>query len=114
MADIQFIRGVNEEVVPEVRLTRAKDGSKGQAVFYFENPQVVQQGQLDVMGMFMIDEEGELVTRNVNAKFVNGVAAGIQAVYKMTSIQEWDRFIRFMDRYAESHGMGLNKSDSGG
>lgn len=112
MADIQFIRGVNEEVVPDVRLTRAKDGSKGQASFYFENPQIVQQGQLEVMGMFMVDEEGELVTRDVSAKFVNGVARGIQAIYRIRSVQEWDRFIRFMDRYAASHGMGLQKSDS--
>ena len=112
MADIQFIRGINEEVVPDVRLTRAKDGSKGQAKFYFDNPKIVQQGQLEVMGMFMVDEEGELVTRDVSAKFVNGVAKGIQAIYRIKSVQEWDRFIRFMDRYAESHGMGLQKSDS--
>ena len=114
MAEIQFIRGIDEEVVPDVKLTRARDGSKGQALFYFDNPKIVQQGQLEVMGMFMLDEEGELVTRDVNAKFVNGVATGIQAVYKMKSVQEWDRFIRFMDRYAESHGMGLNKSDAKG
>ena len=110
MAEIQFVRGVDEEVVPDVRLTRSQDGNRGQAVFYFEDPQMLQLGEQEVMGMFMIDEEGELVTREVNAKFVNGNAKGIQAIYKMRSRQEWDRFIRFMDRYAESHGLGLNKS----
>jgi photosystem II protein len=51
-----------------------------------------------------------MVTRNVNAKFVNGKAAGIEAIHKIEGEQEWERFLRFMNRYAESNGMGLNKS----
>lgn len=112
MAEIQFIRGVNETVIPDVRLTRAKDGTNGRAYFYFEDAQILQDSNLEIMGMFMIDEEGELVSREVNAKFVNGQAKAIEATFSMKSVAEWDRFIRFMDRYAESHGMGLNQSDS--
>jgi photosystem II 13kDa protein len=109
-AAIQFIRGVDEEVVPDVRLTRSKDGSKGRAIFYFENPDLVQAGKLDVMGMYMLDEEGELTTLDVNAKFVNGKPHAIEASYAMNSEQEWERFIRFMNRYAESHGLGFSKA----
>jgi photosystem II protein len=36
MAQMQFARGVDEEVIPEVRLTRSKDGSNGTATFYFK------------------------------------------------------------------------------
>ena len=32
-ATIQFYEGVSEPVVPEIRLTRGKDGSTGQAFF---------------------------------------------------------------------------------
>nr|B8HK72.1 RecName: Full=Photosystem II reaction center Psb28 protein; AltName: Full=Photosystem II 13 kDa protein; AltName: Full=Photosystem II reaction center W protein [Cyanothece sp. PCC 7425] len=110
MAEIQFVRGVNEGVVPDVRLTRAKDGNTGRAVFYFDNPQLVQEGNLEIMGMYMVDEEGEIVTREVNAKFINGKATAIEAIYTIRSAPEWDRFIRFMNRYAESHGLGFNKS----
>lgn len=110
MAEIQFIRGINEEVVPDVRLTRARDGNSGQAMFYFDNPKIVQEGNLEVTGMYMIDEEGEIVTRDVNAKFINGQPVAIEATYTMRSPQEWDRFIRFMDRYAASHGLGFQKS----
>lgn len=110
MAEIQFVRGINEEVVPEVRLTRARDGSSGQAIFYFDNPKIVQEGNLEVTGMYMVDEEGELVTRDVNAKFINGQPVAIEATYSMRSPEQWDRFIRFMDRYAATHGLSFQKS----
>lgn len=112
MAQIQFISGVNEEVVPDVRLTRAKDGNSGRAIFYFENPQLLQQGSLDILGMYLIDEEGELVSREVNAKFVNGQPTAIEAIYPMKSSQEWDRFMRFMERYANTHGLAFNKAEA--
>lgn len=38
--EIQFVRGVSEKVVPNVRLTRARDGSTGVASFTFDNPNV--------------------------------------------------------------------------
>ena len=58
MAQIQFARGVDEEVIPEVRLTRSKDGSNGTATFYFQNPKVLSEGSTqEVTGMYMIDEE---------------------------------------------------------
>ena len=111
MAEIQFSRGTNETVIPDVRLTRAKDGTNGRAYFSFDNPDILRQGNLEILGMYLVDEEGELVSRDVNAKFVNGLAKSIEATYTMKSAAEWDRFIRFMDRYSESHGMGLNKPE---
>jgi len=109
-AAIQFIRGVDEQVVPDVRLTRAKDGSTSRAIFYFENPDIVQEGKLDVMGMYLLDEEGELTTLDVNAKFINGKPHSIEANYDMKSETEWDRFMRFMNRYAEANGLGFSKT----
>jgi photosystem II protein len=60
--------------------------------------------------MYLIDEEGELVTREVKAKFINGQPEALEAVYVMKSVEDWDRFIRFMERYAEEHDLGFNKS----
>jgi photosystem II protein len=34
----------------------------------------------------------------------------IEAVLIMKSADEWERFLRFMERYAEDHGLGLEKS----
>ena len=111
MATIQFIRGVNEEVVPDVRLTRSRDGDTGRAVFYFDQPKALAETtQEEIMGMYLIDEEGELVSREVNGKFVNGKPAAIEAIYIMKSKEDWDRFMRFMNRYAEANGLGFSQS----
>ena len=40
-AKIQFYEGTDEPVVPEIRLTRSKDGTTGQALFLFEKPQAL-------------------------------------------------------------------------
>ena len=44
------------------------------------------------------------------AKFVNGKPDRIEAKYVMRSTLEWDRFMRFMERYAEESGLGFKKS----
>ena len=103
-AEIQFVRGVSEKVVPNVRLTRARDGSSGVAFFSFENPNVFDAStasQGDVTGMFLIDEEGELKTTDVNANFSNGKPQSIESTFVMKSPEEWDRFMRFMERFGK-------------
>lgn len=111
MARIQFSRGVDEEVVPDVSLTRARDGSNGKAIFYFQNPNALSGSSMEsITGMYLVDEEGELVTREVNAKFINGQPEALEATYVMKSPAEWDRFMRFMQRYGEANGLEFSKS----
>lgn len=111
MAEIQFSRGVKEDVIPEVKITRSKDLSNGTATFYFQNPNALSNSSTDeITGMYMIDEEGELVTREVKAKFINGKAEALEVFYPIKSPEEWERFIRFMNRYAEENELGFTKS----
>ena len=111
MAKIQFSRGIDEEAVPEVRLTRSKSGDQGTATFIFENPKALSSTSTeDITGMYLIDDEGELLTREVKAKFINGQPAGLEALYLMRSPAEWDRFMRFMERYSEANGLGFSKA----
>ncbi|MEO3704061.1 photosystem II reaction center protein Psb28 [Trichormus azollae] len=111
MAKIQFSRGVDEVVVPDVRLTRSRSGEQGIATFIFTNPQILAQGGTDeITGMYMIDEEGEILTREVKGKFVNGKPEALEAVYLMKTAEEWARFMRFMERYAQENGLGFSKS----
>ena len=112
-ASIQFIRGLDEKVVPAVKLTRAKDGSSGIATFNFDNPNCFDASTAskgEVTGMFLTDEEGEMSTTEVNARFANGKPQNIEAIYVMKSPAEWDRFMRFMERYAEDNGLGFSKA----
>ena len=106
-AAIQFFRGIDEPVVPEIRLTRSRDGRTGQAFFVFEKPEALtKETMTDIKGMILIDEEGEIVTRDVNARFVNGNPSALEAIYTWKTEFDFERFMRFAKRYAQSHGMG--------
>jgi photosystem II protein len=112
MAKIQFSRGIDEETVPDVRLTRSRDGDQGTATFYFENPKALDTGSTeDITGMYLLDEEGEIVTREVKGRFVNGQPTALEAIILMKSKGEWERFMRFMERYANDNGLGFTKSE---
>ena len=65
----------------------------------------------EVTGMYMLDEEGEIITREVKAKFVNGKPAALEVMYIMNSNAEWERFLRFMERYSADNGLGLKKAE---
>ena len=49
--------------------------------------------------MYLMDNEGVLETRDVNARFINGKPETIEAIYIMKSPKAWERFMRFMERY---------------
>ncbi|KAF2292679.1 hypothetical protein GH714_026671 [Hevea brasiliensis] len=109
---IQFIQGTDEQTIPDVRLTKSKDGTNGVAIFSFDQPSVfdssVELG--DITGFYMIDEEGVLQSVDVSAKFVNGKPSRVEAKYVMRSPRDWDRFMRFMERYANANGLQFVKS----
>ena len=113
-AAIQFFRGVDEPVIPDIRLTRSRDGRTGQALFVFEEPDALAPETMgDITGMFMVDEEGTLVTREVKARFVNGKASALEATYTWKTNDDFDRFMRFAQRYADSHELGFRGSGDG-
>lgn len=107
MAQIEFSRGVPEKTIPaDIRLTRSRDGKTGRAYFYFEAASVLNADRQDeITGMYLVDDEGEIVTRKVNGKFVNGKISALEAIVTFNSSTEWDRFMRFMERYGQEHGL---------
>mmetsp|Transcript_8289 Transcript_8289/g.12704 ORF Transcript_8289/g.12704 Transcript_8289/m.12704 type:complete len:147 (-) Transcript_8289:99-539(-) len=112
-ASIQFVKGLEEKVVPDISMTRAVDGSSGTATFKFANPNVFDASTAsagEVTGMFLVDDEGEMSTTDVNARFSNGKPQAIESVLVMKNPQEWDRFMRFMERYAEANGLAFTKA----
>ncbi len=93
-----------------MRLPRSKDGTNGTAFFVFKEPDVFEATELtgEITGMYLVDTEGELQTVDVNAKFLNGKPQGIEATYVMKTTEDWNRFMRFMERYAEDNGLGFS------
>lgn len=111
MARIQFsLASKPEEVIPNIRITRSPDGTNGMATFTFQNPVALDGDNMEeIAGLYLIDEEGELVSRDVNAKFVNGQADAIEATYIIKSLDQWNRFMRFMERYAKEQGLDFTQ-----
>ncbi|BAT85574.1 hypothetical protein VIGAN_04313600 [Vigna angularis var. angularis] len=108
---IQFIRGTDEQTIPDVKLTTSRDGTNGMAIFNFDQPSVFDSSRevADITGLYMIDEEGVLQSVDVSAKFVNGKPSGIEAKYVMRTPKDWDRFMRFMERYSDANGLQFIK-----
>ena len=112
-AFIEFIEGVPEPVVPDVSLTRSRDGSTGVATFTFDNPSFLSAASEalgETTGMYLKDSEGTMKTSEVTATFTNGKPRFVKGIYVMKDNEEWDRFMRFMERYAESNGLGFSKA----
>ncbi|XP_047060484.1 photosystem II reaction center PSB28 protein, chloroplastic-like [Lolium rigidum] len=109
---IQFIQGTDEQTIPDVRLTKSRDGTNGTAIFEFDQPSVFDSSAElgDITGFYMIDEEGVLQTVDVSAKFVNGKPAKVEAKYVMRTARDWDRFMRFMERYSQANGLQFFKN----
>jgi photosystem II protein len=112
-AHIQFIIGINEKVLPDIRLTRSRDGSTGTATFRFKNANILDKSLAlngEITGMYMIDKEGVLETRDVSASFINGKPQAVESIYIMKTSEDWNRFMRFMDRYGETHSLVFTKA----
>ncbi len=64
---LQFVKGVKETSVPDVKLTRARDGASGVATFVFAEPSIFEASSElgDITGLYMEDDEGVLSTVDV-------------------------------------------------
>jgi len=89
-AEIQFVKGLEEKVIPDIKLTRARDGSSGIATFKFKNPNVFDASTAsagDVTGMFLVDSEGEF--ENWPIKFLNRNFVRRRLPAKSNSVPFW-------------------------
>nr|YP_011007096.1 Photosystem II reaction center protein W [Phaeostrophion irregulare]WAM64383.1 Photosystem II reaction center protein W [Phaeostrophion irregulare] len=112
-ATIQFIKGIDENAVPDINITRSRDGSTGTATFIFENAAIfhkMRNEKNEITGMSLVDQEGTLTTKDINAKFIQGRPKKLQATYIIKSSESWDRFMRFMERYAEENKLTFVKA----
>ncbi len=103
MAYMEFTPGT-PEVPTNVRVLKSKTGTRSTAIFRFEDLQADSQGLLNLT---MGDSEGEMVCRNLQAKFLNGEFKAIEAIYDMDTEAEWDRFLRFMEEFSAGNDMGM-------
>eukprot|EP00310_Coccolithus_braarudii_P014241 CAMPEP_0183357684 /NCGR_PEP_ID=MMETSP0164_2-20130417/47011_1 /TAXON_ID=221442 /ORGANISM="Coccolithus pelagicus ssp braarudi, Strain PLY182g" /LENGTH=129 /DNA_ID=CAMNT_0025531367 /DNA_START=162 /DNA_END=551 /DNA_ORIENTATION=+ len=103
---------VEEYAVPDVRLTRSRDGTTGTATFRFEGASVLARDDVWenglITGLWLSDEEGELQTPDLSITWVDGQPKELVAILVLKSETEWQRFMRFMKRYAARHDLSFS------
>ncbi|MGF1577359.1 MAG: photosystem II reaction center protein Psb28 [Cyanophyceae cyanobacterium] len=104
MAYIEFSPGI-KEIPTNVRILKSKERERSSAIFRFEDPQCDAQ---NILSMAMVDDEGVISCREVRAKFLNGEFKAIEVIYEMQTSTEWDRFMRFMERFSDDNEMGMD------
>tara|TARA_Y100001968_G_scaffold100120_1_gene90109 strand:- start:603 stop:950 length:348 start_codon:yes stop_codon:yes gene_type:complete len=103
-ASIELIEGVAEVDIPQIKLYRNTDRKSGEALFLFNNPQSIRDGKIDLIRkMVMIDKEGQILTSNVNIKVKKDNSFSIEAKYIWKSYLDFQRLMRFADRYSQSN-----------
>ena len=112
-ASIQFFKGLEETVVPEIRLEKSKSSNNGQAIFTFLHPSVLASDNFkEINGMYLVDEEGEITLTEINVAVSkkNGKYTAIQAIYIWKNQQDFERFMRFANRYAKEKGLSYQET----
>ena len=100
---IQFVKGKNEKDHPEIRLFRNLDGQKGKAVYKFYKPTTITlTNYKSVQKMFLIDSEGVLSTKKIDLSISEDHIKEVKSTYNWNSEKEFERFMRFAKRYANS------------
>ncbi len=108
---IQFIKGIDEKVNPEIRLKRNRDKKTGQAIYKFRSPTSITEENLkNVQKMYLIDEEGELSSRKINIYVLDNNLIEVESIYNWNSDIDFNRFMRFAKRYAEFSRLTSDKN----
>lgn len=82
-------------------------------MFTFDSPAILSnQADGEMTGMHLKDEEGTVSTQDVNAQFVNGRPRALVARVTLNGFEAWDRFMRWMDRYAQVNGLAFTPANS--
>ena len=101
---IQFVKGKNEQDLPEIHIFRNNDGRKGKAIYKFNKPTTITiENYNSIEKMYLIDEEGELSTRKIDLSISEKKIMEVKSTYNWYSEKEFERFMRFAQRYANSH-----------
>ena len=111
---IHFINGIDEKAIPQIRLTKSKDGQAGQAYFRFDSPDALLSDNFKgIQGMYLIDEEGQIDTREINIAVSrkNGEYTAIDAIYSWRSERDFNKFMRFANRYAMKFGLEYEQNE---
>jgi photosystem II Psb28-2 protein len=115
---IQFFAGIFEEL-SNVSLRRETRTGKRIVVMNFDQMKALERfnsfTKPSLNSMLLIDEEGEINVTPSSTRFIFGGDEGdelrtVECKFEIERDDHWDRFMRFMHRYAEANGMEYGES----
>lgn len=114
---IEFFVGLTEEL-ENVDIKRNKRTGVFTVIFYFEKLKAIEKFQSFTNRTFgdlrLIDEEGTISAIPSDTKFIFGGDEGdelkrVKCSFEIYEESNWERFMRFMERYAAANGMEFNQ-----
>lgn len=110
---IEFFKGIAEDL-SGVSLRRNKRTGIRNVLMVFESLNALERFNSFTKGsarnLSLIDSEGEITVSPDSFKMIFGGDEGdelkrVECKFEIESDSHWERFTRFMDRYAEANGM---------
>ncbi|MEM9926389.1 MAG: photosystem II reaction center protein Psb28 [Cyanobacteria bacterium P01_D01_bin.50] len=115
---IQFFAGVTENL-GNVSLRRNPNTGKRIVLMTFEKLQALEKfnsfTKKSLNTMLLTDEEGEINVTPSSTKFIFGGDEGdelkrVDCQFEIERDDHWERFMRFMHRYADANGMAYGET----
>ncbi|BFM40876.1 photosystem II reaction center protein Psb28 [Synechocystis sp. LKSZ1] len=117
---IEFFEGLAEDL-SNVSLRRNQKTGQRTVVMTFKTLQAIEKFQSFTQKfnghLRLTDEEGIITVEPSSVKFIFGGddgddIRGAQCTFELVEADHWDRFMRFMDRYAAANGMGYQEKET--
>ncbi|MEC4818519.1 MAG: photosystem II reaction center protein Psb28 [Scytonema sp. PMC 1069.18] len=115
---IQFFAGIFEEL-SNVSLRRSSRPGVRIVVMTFNQAKALERfnsfTKQSLNSMLLTDEEGEISVTPSSTQFVFAGPEGdelqrVECKFEIEHDEHWERFMRFMHRYAEANGMAYGES----
>jgi photosystem II Psb28-2 protein len=114
---IEFFVGLSEEL-SNVSLKHNPRTNVFTVVFFFEKLKALEKFQSFTSQTYgdlrLMDEEGTITVHPLGTRVMFGGddaddLMGVECTFEVHDDGHWDRFLRFMERYAEANGMEFSK-----
>ncbi|MFP4132546.1 MAG: photosystem II reaction center protein Psb28 [Halothece sp.] len=114
---IEFFEGLPEEV-SDVRLRKEKSTGMRNVLMIFEQLEALEQfnsfRQRFSKAMNLTDSEGTISVEPDSLRFIYGGPEGdelqrVECSFVIEQQDHWERFMRFMERYADANEMGYQE-----
>lgn len=111
---IEFFVGLSEELA-NVSLRRSKDTGVRSVLMSFNTLKALEKFQSFTSNTYgdlrLTDSEGSISVQPSSVKVIFGGDDGddlkrVECSFEVPDDEHWERFMRFMSRYAEANGMG--------